>query len=94
MRHMTFCAKIGKPLLGRLSIRQIAFVQNNQPWLVLQNIVNHRIAAGQRKAGIKKFDDNINQLQFVFDLPSGLGHMTWKPLYGHCPSPPLNVVCN
>ncbi|MNE66330.1 hypothetical protein D3C80_1618720 [compost metagenome] len=81
---MPLSLEVRQPLPCNFWICQIRFVQNNQSWLIPQNIVNHRIAAGKRQTGIEQFYCNINQLQLVLDLPSSLRHMTGKPLNGHC----------
>ncbi|MNY40778.1 hypothetical protein D3C86_1755450 [compost metagenome] len=84
MGNMALRFEKGQPFPCSLRICQVRLIQNNQPWLVPQNIVNHRIAAGKRQTGIEQFYTHINQLQLILDLPPSLRHMTRKPLNGHC----------
>ena len=77
--------KIVQPGLGRQRIGKIRLVQQLEagPLAEGAQLVNHRIAARLRQAGIEDFDDDIGHGQRFGCFFAGGGHVTGEPLDGH-----------
>ena len=74
---------ISQPFCHAVRISQIGFIQDDQGRLLPDELCDHGIGTAHGNPGIDQFDDDIDDLQIVFDEMAGLGHMAGKPVYNH-----------